>query len=186
MGYTTDFKGKFVFDKPLSSDHAAYLKAFNETRRMKRDETIVATFKDELRESVGLPIGKDGAYYVGSHTAGNHGQTHDNSIIDYNNAPGTVERLADYDAYYKENNQRIADGLAQPGLWCQWTVGSDNQSIEWDGGEKFYNYIEWLKYIIENFTAKWGYVLNGRITWRGEDHDDIGVLLVDNNEVSTQ
>ena len=36
MGYTTDFQGKFDFNKPLSDKMYNFLKLFNETRRMKR------------------------------------------------------------------------------------------------------------------------------------------------------
>jgi hypothetical protein len=47
-------------------------------------------------------------------------QGHDLSIIDHNYPP--------------EN---------QPGLWCQWIPNEDGTAICWDGGEKFYNSIEW-------------------------------------------
>ena len=73
----------------------------------------------------------------------------------------------------------------QPGLWCQWVPSSDNQGLEWDGGEKFYSYTEWLKYLVKQFLAPWGYVLSGSVAWDGEDHSDRGTLVVRNNVVST-
>jgi len=73
----------------------------------------------------------------------------------------------------------------QPGLWCQWVPSDDDQGIEWDGGEKFYNYTEWLKYLVKRFLAPWGYVLSGSVAWDGEDHSDRGTLVVRNNVVST-
>jgi len=67
----------------------------------------------------------------------------------------------------------------QPGLWCQWIVLE--QSLIWNGGEKFYKYREWLEYLIKEFFIPWGYTLNGRITFQGEDQDDCGYITVQNN-----
>jgi hypothetical protein len=55
--------------------------------------------------------------------------------------------------------------------------------IEWDTGEKFYSYIEWLEYIIYNFLAPKGYVLNGSVEWYGEDRADVGTIVVKSNIV---
>jgi hypothetical protein len=42
-------------------------------------------------------------------------------------------------------------------------------AIEWDGGEKFYDYRSWLCYIIEHFLKRWGYGAerHGRMAGRG-------------------
>jgi hypothetical protein len=56
--------------------------------------------------------------------------------------------------------------------------------IEWDGGEKFYDYVEWLEYIINNFLAPKGYVLNGECPYQGEDSDDVGKIVVKDNVVT--
>ena len=161
MGYTTDFSGSFSLNTPLTDAHAAYLQKFAETRRMKRNQTIASTLPDPAREAVGLPIGKQGAYFVGG--VGDFGQRIDASVIDGNDAPS-----------------------GQPGLWCQWVPTQDNNGIEWDGGEKFYHYVEWLAYITEHFLQPWGYVLNGEVEWFGEDHSDRGKIVVTNNAVSTK
>jgi hypothetical protein len=55
--------------------------------------------------------------------------------------------------------------------------------IEWDTGEKFYDYVEWLEYIIYNFLAPKGYVLNGNVEWYGEDRADVGTIVVKSNIV---
>jgi hypothetical protein len=157
MGYTTDFEGCFTLDKPLDSGHAAYLRAFAETRRMNRDPRIADTFSDPLRQNIGLPIGAAGEYFVGG--SGYFGQDSDNSIIDFNVPPDT-----------------------QPGLWCQWIPNEDGTAIVWDGGEKFYHYVEWIKYLIEHFFSRWGYTLNGDVSWQGEEHDDHGVIMIRGNE----
>jgi hypothetical protein len=161
MGYTTDFYGSFDLDKPLTEAHAKYLKAFSESRRMTRDENKVQSFSDPLREAVGLPIGRQGGYYVNA--KGFHGQDHDDSIIDYNRPPNS-----------------------QPSLWCKWVPSDDGRNIEWDGGEKFYDYIGWIEYLIENFLAPWGYKLNGEVEWQGEDRDDFGMIVVKDNIVYTR
>lgn len=187
MGYTTEFKGTLSFDKPLTSEQVQYIQAFNSTRRMKRDANISAELPDPLRLAVGLPIGEDGAYFVGSHSDGNMGQNNDKSVLDHNESPGNMTRdeESNFDKRWNENKRRAATGLSQPGLWCGWTVSDDGTKLEWDGGEKFYYYTEWLKYLIDNFFAKWGANLNGTIKWRGEDFDDTGSIIVTDNKVTT-
>ena len=154
MGYDTTFDGVFKLDKPLATEHALYLKKFSETRRMRRDSTKAAELSDPVREAVGLEIGNQGEFYVGAD--GFMGQDRDESILDYNYPPST-----------------------QPGLWCQWVPSQDGTGIEWDCNEKFYHYIQWLSYIIVNFLKPWGYVLNGKVCWRGEDFEDTGAIIVE-------
>lgn len=158
MGYTTDFEGFFKFDRPLSIEHRNYLEKFAQTRRMKRNVKVASTLPDETRDAVNLPLGDDGAYFVGG--AGYMGQDQDESVLDYNQTPS-----------------------GQPSLWCQWTPNEDGTKIVWDGGEKFYQYIEWLKYLIANFIKPWGYTLNGAVQWQGEEDDDRGEITVQNNKV---
>lgn len=158
MGYTTDFFGKFNLDKPLTVAHAAYLKKFNETRRVKRNPDKAATLQDPVRTNVELPVGDEGGYFVGG--VGFRGQGDDASVTNGNKPPN-----------------------GQPCLWCKWTPSADGNHIEWDQGEKFYYYVEWLKYIITHFLQPWGYVLNGQVKWQGEDKSDIGTIVVENNAV---
>lgn len=153
MGYTTDFTGRFNLDKPLTEAHAAYLKGWADSRRMKRDVAKTAKRSDPLRKAVGLPLGVEGEFFAGE--TGYAGQDRGDDVIDGNNAPST-----------------------QPGLWCQWEPSEDRKSIEWDGSEKFYNYVEWINYVIENFLKPWGYKLSGEVTYQGEDHDDNGRLVI--------
>lgn len=172
MGYTTDFDGRFDLDKPLTPEQAAYLREFSSTRRMARDVTKMRDYTDPLRDAVGLPLGVEGEFFVGAGDSNPNrirsgdflewcGQTRTPDIIDYNSGPST-----------------------QPGLWCQWEPSEDNQGIEWDGAEKFYDYTEWLRYIIENFLKPWKLKLNGTVNWVGEDRNDRGCIVVKNNKVS--
>lgn len=161
MGYTTDFEGSFSLDKPLTTEHATYLRTFSATRRMKRDPMKAKDMIDPHRLAVGLPVGDDSEFFVGG--LGYAGQENDSSVIEFNRPPA-----------------------GQPGLWCQWVPGRGDSSIEWDGGEKFYAYVEWIRYLIEKFLAPWGYTLSGTVKWHGEDHDDMGRIVVENNKVTVQ
>jgi hypothetical protein len=103
--------------------------------------------------------GVEGEFYVDG--TGFAGQDRDASVIDYNRPPST-----------------------QPSLWCQWQIDEqDKQTIAWDGGEKFYNYVEWIKYIIDKVLIPRGYSLSGEVHWQGENRRDIGRILIVNNQV---
>jgi hypothetical protein len=112
-----------------------------------------------MARNVDPKYGVEGEFYVDG--KGGFGQAHEDNIIDNNRPPKT-----------------------QPGLWCQWVPTEDKMFITWDGGEKFYQYIEWLLYIIENFLAPKDYVLNGEVEYEGESRDDFGKIVVKDNEVS--
>ena len=70
-----------------------------------------------------------------------------------------------------------------PSLWCQWVVTDNCQFLEWDGCEKFYSYTNWLCYLIDNFFAPYGYILNGTVDYQGEDEDDYGQITICDNTV---
>lgn len=185
MGYTTDFEGSFELDKPLTVEHACYLARFSGTRRMKRAERTTEGRPDPHREAVGLPVGVEGGYFVGEGGFAGQGErgfgTRPEDVADYNVPPS-----------------------GQPGLWCQWVPftkertlrltsvdegpeeGAVYDRIVWDGGEKFYSYVEWLEYLIAHFLEPWGYALSGEVTWRGEERDDIGKIVVADNQVSVK
>jgi hypothetical protein len=179
MGYTTDFDGSLKISRPLTQKQTKYINAINATRRMKRD---VNKLMDTYKGKHGNPSAKDktNAQEVYGHQGeffakddGDFGQGDDGTVLDHNCPPGQVGFA----------QGRVAKG--QPGLWCQWGVNEDGDVLQWDGGEKFYNYIEWLEYLIKNFFIPWGRKLNGEIYWYGEDRDDCGKIKVRNNEVFT-
>lgn len=158
MGYTTNFTGKMKIDPPLNSDQVNYINKFNNTRRMSRDASICAKMPDPVREAVGLPVGIEGEFFVGG--LGFAGQDNDKSILEHNSPSST-----------------------QPGLWCQWEVTENGKYLKWDGGEKFYDYIEWLRYIQDNMLKPWGSSLEGTIKWKGEDSSDRGAILAIDGEI---
>ena len=158
MGYTTDFNGYMTIEPPLNPEQVSYINKFSETRRMKRDPDKASQNPDPLREAVGLPIGEEGAYFIGGSDIRGHGE--DENLIDYNSPPA-----------------------GQPGLWCQWVITGDGRNLEWDYGEKFYEYESWLEYIQEHFLTPWGSKLNGEIEWSGEERDDIGILYASDGRI---
>lgn len=161
MGYDTYFNGRISIEPPLSRSQEEYLKAFSSTRRMKRDPELTAQRSDPLRELVGLPVGPEGGYFVGA--GGHAGQEDSFDILDYNNAP-----------------------TGQPGLWCKWTISvfKGKQFVEWNEREKFYDYTDWLHYLVKHFFEPWGITLNGLIEWQGEDSSDRGQIVVKDNQIS--
>ena len=186
MGYTTDFKGSFTLDRPLTADQKEYLNMFADTRRMTRDPVKLQLMKDsgkgnrrcfELLAILGLPLGEKGDFYCGTGMAGQDGghfnSSTDNSVVEYNTAPGETK--------WGDLGGKSKGG--QPGLWCQWNPSEDGTEIAWDGSEKFYNYIEWIQYLIATFLAPWGYKVNGEVVWQGEDTGDVGVIEIVDNEV---
>lgn len=114
------------------------------------------------RKGLEPKYGVEGEFYYNPDSE-DFGQEHDDNIIDYNRPPRT-----------------------QPSLWCQWTPTEDRQWLKWDGGEKFYAYVEWMKYLIDRILKPRGYTVNGCIEWQGEESDDRGRIIVKNNKVRTQ
>ena len=158
MGYTTEFKGEFKFDRELDETTKNILVGLNKTRRMKRSVDKLAMMYGMKVSKVVDKWGAEGEFYYDNIDIG--GQMMDRSVIDYNTAPST-----------------------QPSLQCCWMYDETNNSIKWDGTEKFYNYMEWIKYLIDRVIEPKGYVLNGEVDWRGEHPGDFGKLVVYDNTV---
>ena len=162
MGYDTDIIGELHLSPPLNQAQIDYLNKFSETRRVIRSPKEVKELPDPLRIAVGIQeVGIDAEYYVG-------GKSYDVcksdvGVIDVNMPPGR-----------------------QPGLWCQWVPTDDGTKLIWNDSEKFYEYIKWLRYIINHFLKRWGITSNGQIFWDGEDVLDIGTITVINNKVTSR
>jgi hypothetical protein len=115
-----------------------------------------------MKRCVGPEYGIEGEFYVAGADDDNFGQEDKTGIIDYNTPPRT-----------------------QPGLWCQWTPTEEGDALVWDGGEKFYNYVGWLQYLIIWLKER-GYEVNGKVRWAGESSGDSGVILVKNNVIKAK
>ena len=158
MGYTTEFKGQFDFDEPISEKLAKYINAFSDMRHVKRDiDAYKKNNPDWQSKGFNGDAGVDGEFII-DNTPVNPDTNR--AVIDYNTPPGSC-----------------------PSLWCQWIITEDNAHLKWDGAEKFKQYDKWLEYLIENFIAPSGYVLNGDIEYQGEADDDFGTLSVRDNRV---
>lgn len=160
MGYTTEFEGKFKIDPPLNQKLAEYMNRFANVRHMRRDVEKTKEIYPNWRDlCFRCRLGCEGEYLA--IRSEDCGQEHTSDITDYNRPPKT-----------------------QPGLWCEWVVDETDPSIlEWDGGEKFYHYKEWLEYLIKNFLEPNGHIVNGKVRFEGEDEDDKGFICVNNNKV---
>lgn len=170
MGYTTDFNGAFEITGKMPRNFIEYVNRFSSTRRMKRNpEKIKEIFPDWKELCFNGELGKEGEYFARNSRC--YGQEDDVSIVDYNRSADT-----------------------QPGLWCQWIITTNEDFkdkeiqeftgyLEWDGGEKFYEYDKWLKYLIENFFIPMGFELNGAVRCVGEDSSDATYIVVSHNEL---
>jgi hypothetical protein len=122
--------------------------------------TKLATTR-RMKRHTSSEYGVDGEFYVDG--GGFMGQEHDATVVNYNIPPVT-----------------------QPGLWCQWIPNEEGTEIAWDGGEKFYCYVEWLQYIVSRVLNVKNYTLNGSVYWQGEDDDDFGVIEVKDSIVQVK
>jgi len=172
------YKGKFGYPQFQSNLLPESIKSISEME-FNGETGLFEEQNTELAEKI---YGKDGEFFA--HNDGINGQSRDESIIDYNTPPGQLSWDGGISSFI-ENEQRSSQGLCQPGLWCQWIIEqtNDTQKLVWDGGEKFYSYIEWLQYLITNFFNPWDVLLNGAIKWNGEEFSDSGVIIVVNNNI---
>jgi hypothetical protein len=98
----------------------------------------------------------------------------------------------------------------QPGFWCEWEPTEDGTAIKWNGGEKFYDSVEWMTYLIDTFLKPgaalaselaspvpgrhypgelrhftFDHELNGILNAQGEEEEDQWQLAVTGNAVTT-
>jgi hypothetical protein len=126
------------------------------------DRVFLEKFNETRRMARNIKgYGVEGEFYVEG--KGSFGQYDDDTVIDHNRPPKT-----------------------QPGLWCQWVPNEDGNELVWDKGEKFYNYVEWLEYLIKSILIPRGYTVNGEVEWQGEERDDRGMIVVKDNVVKTK
>ena len=97
----------------------------------------------------------------------------------------TGEILQDLNNLAKERHNNYEDE-DMPSLYCQWVSTKDGKGLKWDGGEKFYGYVKWLQYIIDQILEPNAYKLNRKVQYRGEDFSDVGEIMVVNNEISVK
>ena len=62
-------------------------------------------------------------------------------------------------------------------------ISEDRDRLFPEEDESRYGVRLWLRLLTEHYLAPRGYVLNGEITWEGEDRDDGGTIFVKDNQV---
>ena len=75
------------------------------------------------------------------------------------------------------------DDEIMPSIWCQWVVGANRRTIRWDGGEKFYGYIGWIRYINNHFLLPKKIKLTGTVVFQGENPKDGGRIVATNGKI---
>lgn len=127
------------------------------------------------------------AYLVAFNEVGHY--AHDQGVVECIHDPllaAVGMPLGPQGAYIVSLEGRWNNGLPRgvPNHYCQWRPTEDGTGIEWDQGEKFYDWAEWLTYLVDHFLKPWGYVLNGRVVYQGEDTGDVGHLVCEDNVVT--
>lgn len=98
-----------------------------------------------------------------------------------------LERLANYDSKDDGYYATFTDTPETiPDAYLQWQPTEDGEGLEWNGGEKFYEYIHWLRWLVKHYFKPRDIVLNGQIQWQGEEIGDVGIIKVVDNKVTTQ
>lgn len=93
----------------------------------------------------------------------------------------TLDEKTELNDIHEKDWRDTPDRPDEYSYYCQWESSRDGKELRWDGGEKFYGYIEWLKWLIEKFFAPRGILLNGQVEWEGEENDDMGQMIVKDN-----
>lgn len=89
------------------------------------------------------------------------------------------------EVYETRHGDNCREWQGFPSFYCQWIFDPKECVVKWDGGEKFYRYVEWLKIVIE-LANQQHLLLNGEVKWRGEDFDDVGTIIVENNRMTVK
>lgn len=101
----------------------------------------------------------------------------------------TVEEMNDLkqlaeEPYESDFFKKFAE--TKPDAYLQWYPTEDGTGLEWDGGEKFYKYVEWLEWLMQYFFEPKEIRCSGIVNWQGEEIGDVGKITVSNNVVTTE
>ena len=107
-------------------------------------------------------------------------------------------RAESLDGSWGDGGNEVAEG--QPNLWCDWTVCWDGCCLTWNGTEKSYSMIPWLRYLLAHFLAPealaasdprfgdftFDHRLSGVIAGCRRDTKEMFVVRVDDNHVTEE
>lgn len=89
-----------------------------------------------------------------------------------------LKELANYDqALYNKYSPE------HPDSYNQWEPSEDGMSLRWNGGEKFYDYVDWLEWLVKNYFKPRSIELNGTFRYQGEEIGDVGRIEVKDSSV---
>ena len=71
-----------------------------------------------------------------------------------------------------------------PSSYLQWEPNDEGTEIVWNGEEKFYDYVHWLRWLAKHYLTPHGLVINGQVKWQGDEIGDVGVLTALDNKVT--
>ena len=184
MGYSTDFYGTVKFNRPLTPEIATYINRFSHNRHMTRDPDIIKQMDPKWTNHCWKgDLGPHGIFYTPPEVMNKnfveHGATLGSKQVDGNLYSNPFGQMIDISVVKDIPPEEC------PGYWCQWIINQDGE-LEWDGGEKFYEYTQWLEFLIKYFFEPEGYILNGSIDFQGEDRDDAGTIYVTDNIVTIE
>ena len=97
----------------------------------------------------------------------------------------TAKRIKIINDFAEERHEQTKNSkFPKYAYYCQWIT--DGEAVYWDEGEKFYAYIEWLQYLIDNFFNPWKISLSGDVIWNGEEPGDIGMIYIEGDKVKSK
>ncbi len=91
-----------------------------------------------------------------------------------------LQALVDYSQQDKEFSKYAE---THPDSYNQWEPTSDGLGLQWNGGEKFYEYVEWLEWLAEYYFEPRNIRLNGILRYQGEEIGDVGRIEIKDNAV---
>lgn len=83
-------------------------------------------------------------------------------------------------AHLREFGTSPNDRQAPVGF-CQW-VTTENNTLKWDGTEKFAFYVEWLQFVIDTIFKPDRVNILGRVEYQGTEVGDHGFLIVEEDQ----
>jgi hypothetical protein len=94
-----------------------------------------------------------------------------------------LKKIEENDSREWKGIAKLKDLPAPPAYHCDWAVSEDGDTLSWNGNEKFYDYVEWLQWMIDNFFSKWGVTVDGTVHYQGDEIGDHGKITIKNNVI---
>ena len=93
--------------------------------------------------------------------------------------------IAEASAILEANNDPDSIQGEHPRSYMQWVPTQSLDHIVYDGNEKFYEYVDWMKWLV-NYLKGIGITADGEIDWSGDQAGDTGTIVVANSEVTVR